>query len=765
MSWTNYQDVLSQMQAGGLQVSTLDVGILRRCRTEDSRERRGWYIVHELMLDSGEAVLVGSYGIWHGQDHHAQKITLPLQSQLTEDQRQALKIRLREDHRRAETARKAGIERAARRADAIWHRLPVTGRSAYLERKGVQPFGLKFSPTGAAVVPMCNETGRVFGLQFLLDRSTHAARIRKTGRDKEFWPAGLEKKGKFHLLGGTPTWVILLCEGYATGASLHMATGLPVVVAFDCGNLLEVAQIIHKRYRSPRILVCADDDYLTDGNPGTSKAATTALVVGGAWIAPIFSRDRAGSKLTDFNDVHALEGLAPVRAQIEQKLAELQWSSCNSARATTHAGGGGEDAADFHFDIDLLLREYTLIYSTETVFDGRRRMIIGMGSLRAAAGKSLVRMWLEHPARRTVLPDQVVFDPAGRYDPETTCNLWAGWPTSPKSGCCERHLELLRYLCSNEQNADEVFDWIMRWTAYPIQHPGSKMQTALLMHGPEGSGKNTYFGAIRKIYERYGGIFDQTQLESQFNGWASGKLFAIGNEVVTRVEFYHIQGRLKNMVTETEWQINEKNLPCRLEANHCNFVFFSNRLDIAKLDQEDRRYCVVWTPPAVGPEFYREVADEAENGGIEALHDHLLHLDLGDFDAHAKPPKTRSKSELIELSQDSTERFWAEWTSGEMDVPVVPCLADDFYKLYRSWCLRRGIPKTARHDVLVGMVKKKPGAKHERGRYFAGQAQKQQRFVFPPGKTEPPPAERSIDWLTKCSQDFAHAIDLMRDAA
>ena len=70
---------------------------------------------------------------------------------------------------------------------------------------------------------------------------------------KEFWPPGLAKVGHFHLLGA-PQWIVLVAEGYATAASLHMATGFPVAVAFDAGNLVHVAKALRARYRGVRIV-------------------------------------------------------------------------------------------------------------------------------------------------------------------------------------------------------------------------------------------------------------------------------------------------------------------------------------------------------------------------------------------------------------------------------------------------------------------------------------------------------------------------------
>jgi len=726
----NYDSALAQMRAAGLLVDHLDAsGRIVRCKVDGDHERRGWYCLHVLRGSLGDDLVVGSFGVWQGNDNGAQKIELD-RAAVSDEQRQALRARLRDDARKAKAERARAAERAARRAETVWrrcsHEAPPT--ADYLARKGVLGHGVRYTATGAVVVPMCDGAGRVHGLQFILSRQGHAARIKRIGRDKEYWPAGLQKQGRWFQIGA-PSDLVLLCEGYATGATLHEATGYPVAVAFDAGNLAPVARELRRRYPTARVLVCADDDCATKGNPGIDAGGAAALAVGGAVASPVFTdpaqvdlrrriadgvdwstddhRTRVGdilrelgvAKATDYNDLHAIEGLHTVRAQIEQRLAALGWTGQAAARHTT-TGGEGRDPHDFLFDMEILLSDMTLIYGTDTVFDAARARIIGLGPLRSAAGKGLVRYWLEHPGRHTVLPEQVGFDPT-ETDNDIKCNLWSGWPTSPKAGRCDRLLDLLQVLCDGETDSQAVYDWLLHWLAYPIQHPGAKMQTSVLVHGPEGTGKNLFFGQIRKIYGRYGTQFSQVELESNFNGWLSSKLFAVGNEVVSRAELYHIQGRLKTLITEPEHQINEKMLPARLESNHCNFVFFSNRVDIAKLDPDDRHYCVIWTPPALSPDYYTSVAHEIAEGGTAALHDYLLHLDLGDFTPHSKPPTTKAKQDLIALGMDSTERFWREWTTDDLPLPMGPCRSEDLYTAYRTWCSREGIGKPAQKQSTV----------------------------------------------------------------
>ena len=299
---SNYDDVLSQLRSIGLVVDHLEYGKVKRCKVENSREKRGWYLLHEWRKDDGEELLVGSFGVWQGSSNNAQKVALNNIS-LSAEQKAAFKKRLAEDNKRAKAERDAEAYRAAGRAESAWRKCLPSGQSDYLDRKGIdQAYGARFSPNGALVIPMVDHSGRVHGLQFVLSKSTHGSRIAKTNRDKEYWPAGLQKKAHFHLIG-KPDGVLLIAEGFATGASLHMATGLPVAIAFDANNLQPVADSFKARYRFLRILICADDDKWTkknDGtpwNPGVECASTAALSVNGSWISPKFSDEVLRDKL------------------------------------------------------------------------------------------------------------------------------------------------------------------------------------------------------------------------------------------------------------------------------------------------------------------------------------------------------------------------------------------------------------------------------------------------------------------------------------
>ena len=774
----NYDDVMDQLQAAGLcgrgVEDGLIIGRLVRCKVEGDREKRGWYSLHELRTDQGDTLIVGAYGVWRGAEWNPTKVELR-KRELSAEQRDALRARLAEDRKRADQARAAEADRAARRARALWSKLSPTGDSEYLERKGVGAYGLRFSPkSGAAVVPVCDASGRIHGLQILRGKASERQPA------KQFWPTGMQKKGHFHLFGGSPVLLVLVAEGYATAATLHAATGLPVACAFDAGNLAPVCQALRKRYRGAKVLVCADDDSFSQGNPGITAASTAAVAVDGAWMAPAWS---AGSqalrearhakndkdKLTDFNDLQHLEGLAVVRAQVEGKLTALKWRAAPAAPAPTHdTGGEGKRALRPIDDLDELIKRYALVYAAKgLVFDFVEHQLVALSDMRdACRRRELHRAWQEHEARQIVRLDEVGFDPAGD-DPNIRCNLWAGWPTEPKAGKCEKLLDLLWHMTEREGDRKPLYDWIVRWLAYPIQHPGAKMKTTLVVHGPQGTGKNLFFEAVMGIYGRYGRVIDQTAIEDKFNDWASRKLFLIADEVVARSDLYHVKNKLKAFITGDWIRINAKNIAAYDERNHTNLVFLSNEAQPVVIEEDDRRHAVLWTPGKLPPDFYQGVLGELRDGGVAALHHYLLNLDLGDFNPGTLPPYTDAKRELTELSLDSPSRFYYDLEAGQVGaVRMKPCASQDLYDLYRAYCAKAGERHLRSREQFINAWDRKHNTRVARKRYadeFG--AVHGPVSVMLAGQATPPDGVTEQAWLGQCLTDFRAAAKDYREMA
>lgn len=760
----NYDDVISTLVSHGFDIQHLEYGVMKRIKRK-GHSQKGWYVLHEITLDDGRNALIGSFGYWFGGEKYKEKIAPGAGAHISKEQQEAIRKRHAEDVKKAQALRDKEIRLAAKQATRTWLASNPTGESDYLVTKGVQPYGVRFTESGAIVIPVMDNSANVFGLQFILP-SDHP-RYKKTKRNKEFWPPGMAMKGNYHLIGGSPHRILLIAEGYATAATLHQATGHPVAVAFNANNLLPVAENLKKRYRGIKILVCGDDDYLTDGNPGQKNAEAAALAVSGKWLLPQFTVDRDGKKLTDFNDLQQLEGLHVVQSQLETFVRSLGWVSDAPPRFGALNTGGGEPLKSL-LTVEEAVMRYSLIYGAGgTMYDHQESALIPKSDVLDICPDHAWREWKIHAERKVVRLSEVGFDPTDN-DKNITCNLWGGWPTVPKKGSCEIQLDLLRYLCSGEENpnSDEIFRWVLKWLAYPIQHRGAKMRTALIFHGPQGAGKNLFFEAYSSIYGKYGRIIGQAEIDDKFNDWASGKLFMIADEVVARQELFHIKNKIKALITGENIRINPKNVAAHDERNHVNIVFLSNETQPLVLEKDDRRFAVVWVPEKLPDNYYADVAEEISAGGIAALHDYLLNLDLGDFNEHSKPPMTRSKQDLIDINLDSVQRFIQDWVADDLELPVIPCSSEDLYKAYQGWSKRNGVSRPRELSQMIGSIAKMRGWRKDRPRVYSNYHYngdlKQITLIIPPESHFTRSAEQAdkpnSQFYTDCYLDFREKL-------
>jgi putative DNA primase/helicase len=228
---------------------------------------------------------------------------------------------------------------AANRAAELLAKAEQTGESAYLQRKGVRAYAVRFGADGVLLVPLADHTGAVHNVQLIKPDGT-----------KRFL-AGGRKSGLWHWTITPPpadAGVLLIAEGYATAASLTEATGYPCAVAFDCGNLSKVARSIRGAFPAARIVLCADDDSAKHSgarkNPGLAAAQAAAQAIQGRVAVPA---PLAGQQ-TDFNDLAQSAGLEAVRICVEAALAEQSPSEANEALAD----GGNAESHDDKFGIE-----------------------------------------------------------------------------------------------------------------------------------------------------------------------------------------------------------------------------------------------------------------------------------------------------------------------------------------------------------------------------------------------------------------------------
>jgi putative DNA primase/helicase len=221
---------------------------------------------------------------------------------LTAEERSAMAVKFEAAKRAAAIeAEKRGDEAAERAAD-IWASASQADAHAYLDRKRIGPHGVRIH-NGALVIPIRNEQGKLRSLQFI-----------NADGSKRYLSGGEIRGGYFSI--GKPTDVLCIGEGLATMATVHEATGHACAIAFDCGNLDPVAKALRAKFPDAKLIVCADDDHKTTGNPGLAKASAAAHAVSGLVAKPLFPAGR-GDGDTDFNDLALKAGIDAVRACID----------------------------------------------------------------------------------------------------------------------------------------------------------------------------------------------------------------------------------------------------------------------------------------------------------------------------------------------------------------------------------------------------------------------------------------------------------------
>ncbi|MCP5246805.1 MAG: DUF1738 domain-containing protein [Burkholderiales bacterium] len=176
---------------------------------------------------------------------------------------------------------------------------------------------------GDLLLPMYDVNGDLWSAQTIQPNGT------------KLFVAGSQKEGHFHVVDGNSeesaglkmldkTEAIIIAEGYSTADTVSQAMNCPVVAAFDSGNLIPVAKLLHEKYPNKPIVIAGDDDQhlvaLNGRNTGREKAEVAAQQVNGIAVFPVFAfNEQASQKLSDFNDLanKSALGMQAVKRQVD----------------------------------------------------------------------------------------------------------------------------------------------------------------------------------------------------------------------------------------------------------------------------------------------------------------------------------------------------------------------------------------------------------------------------------------------------------------
>ncbi|MBN9411356.1 MAG: toprim domain-containing protein [Burkholderiales bacterium] len=318
----NYLQVLQQMEEFGIVLRAKDTPLKldTERRVTCGEKGKDWYRFYTFQPNAGGTYITGSFGTYrHGGSF--QKVEVDW-APLSEAERKRLAAQRDAARAASEVARRHAAAQAAMSAAEWLAAAGRSGRSPYLEAKGLEGESCRYMADGTLVIPMMRYDLPVD------ERLQAVQRILPNGR--KFYTKGFTKPGCAVRLGPAPVLgidtLLLVCEGYATGLTLRVATDrqYPVFVAFDAGNLVHVVPQLRALYPEARLLICADDDWRTRdpqtgrlSNPGRTVARKVAREVPGCDLVwPVFAGGQRDPKDTDFDDLRQRQGIEVARRQL-----------------------------------------------------------------------------------------------------------------------------------------------------------------------------------------------------------------------------------------------------------------------------------------------------------------------------------------------------------------------------------------------------------------------------------------------------------------
>lgn len=306
--------------------------------------------------------------------------------------------------------------------------------------------------------------------------------------------------------------------------------------------------------------------------------------------------------------------------------------------------------------------------------------------------------WLEWPLRASVT--RLTYRPGaaplavidGEHGPEF--NLWSGWGVERQPGDVAPFIALVNHLFTDAMDACE---WFLRWCAYPLQHPGTKLFTTAVIHGVEqGTGKSALGITLGRLYGRNFTEIRQADLTANFNDWAVGRQFILGDDV-TGSDKRETLDLLKKLITQQEVRINIKHQPSYTIPDVINYMWTSNRAAAFLLDEQDRRFFIHRVDVKPLPiEFYVDYHKWLDGGGAAHVLDYLLNLDLADFNPHAPAMHTAAKIEMTNAARSDLSIWVHDLRIYADDLLVLgsESIVGDLFtnrELRAIWAMREGV--------------------------------------------------------------------------
>lgn len=284
-----------------------------------------------------------------------------------------------------------------------------------------------------------------------------------------------------------------------------------------------------------------------------------------------------------------------------------------------------------------------------------KQVVIGKTKEGDPVKKKLGRWWMEHSVRRSY--QGLVFDPSGETLPNHY-NLWRGFAVSAVTG--NLHEKFLAHLLDNICSGNkEHYDYLIRWCARLVQTPATQSETAIVLRGKEGTGKNSFVETLRDLFpEHYYEASRPEHIAGNFNRHLQDKILIHANEAFFAAERKY-EAPLKGMITDPTLSIESKGVDLTQQTNYLHLVMSSNSDWVVPAGPESRRFFVL----DVGEErmqdssYFAPMKKDLAAGGLSHFLRFLLDIDLSGWNIR-KFPTTKALIEQRIHTMSKEGQWW-----------------------------------------------------------------------------------------------------------
>lgn len=263
-------------------------------------------------------------------------------------------------------------------------------------------------------------------------------------------------------------------------------------------------------------------------------------------------------------------------------------------------------------------------------------------------------------------------------------NLWRPGVIQPEEGDVKFFLNHCEYIIPDKAERAILLDWL----AYNLQHPGDKIHWAMVLQGSgQGTGKSFFGWMMRQLLGSHNvSLPTNENLHEPYTHWQKACSLVVIEEIMAKGRL-ELMNKLKPIITQEVTTVREMFKPAYEQANVFNLLMFTNYEDALILDNQDRRYCVIFSPAIPqAPTYYRELFETSATS-LGALLHFFLHRDLSQFEPKGHAPMTSGKKTLIELSVPPIQFWMRECIANE----AWPFQSDLVSASHLMECLPRGL--------------------------------------------------------------------------